>query len=212
VHPSIPTADASPSRVPQGASAAPSAPHSGATAAEAQRSRQQLGGQLEGGNAAAEPQDAAFVAAWPASAAEQQTQQAAQQQVAQLEKQLPRSASTDRSGNLMLLVTLPPAVVRSMCADSSLANSDVAASRRSSSEVQSRASSEAGEAPNRQPIMGLPPRDPRSKSKNMAMKLINKIGNKQPKKQIQAPQYPGLSICYNCCTATSYIKTEPSQA
>lgn len=42
--------------------------------------------------------------------------------------------------------------------------------------------------------MGLPPRDPRSKSKNMAMKLINKIGNKQPKKQLQAPQYPGLIV------------------
>jgi hypothetical protein len=42
--------------------------------------------------------------------------------------------------------------------------------------------------------MGLPPRDPRSKSKNMAMKLINKIGNKQPKKQIQAPKYPGEEI------------------
>lgn len=83
----------------------------------------------------------------------------------------------------------------------------VAAGRRSSSEVQSRASSETGDASNRQPIMGLPPRDPRSKSKNMAMKLINKIGNKQPKKQIQAPQYPGrpCSNAWRTCALNDTI-------
>ena len=116
MHPSMPRADASSSRLPQGTSAAPQALQSGATAAEAQRSRQQLGSQLEGGNAAAEPQDAAFVAAWPASAAEQQAQQAAQQQAAQLEQQQPRSASTHRANDLLLLISSPPAVVKATCA------------------------------------------------------------------------------------------------
>ena len=48
-------------------------------------------------------------------------------------------------------------------------------------------------AAGKQPMMGLPPLDPRSKSKNMAMKLMNKIGNKQPKKlnSGEAPKYPG---------------------
>lgn len=42
--------------------------------------------------------------------------------------------------------------------------------------------------------MGLPPLDPRSKSKNMAMKLMNRIGNKQPNRKLhggEAPKYPG---------------------
>jgi len=57
-----------------------------------------------------------------------------------------------------------------------------------------RQDSEAAEGGSRQPIMGLPPRDPRSKSKNMAMKLINKIGTKQPKQKTEAPKYPG-ALC-----------------
>ncbi len=41
--------------------------------------------------------------------------------------------------------------------------------------------------------MGLPPRDPRSRSKNMAMKMINKIGSKSfSKKPSAAPTFPGM--------------------
>jgi hypothetical protein len=41
--------------------------------------------------------------------------------------------------------------------------------------------------------MGLPPRDPRSRSKNMAMKMINKIGSKSfNKKPPVAPKFPGM--------------------
>ena len=145
------------------------------------------------------------MAAWPASAAEQQAQQAAQQQAAQLDQQQPRSASTNHTKYLVAVGQL----ATWYCAGcgrgktSQLVNPAVAAGRRTSSEVQSRASSETGDVPNRQPIMGLPPRDPRSKSKNMAMKLINKIGNKQPKKQIQAPQYPGRPVSNSCTRAVN---------
>ena len=42
--------------------------------------------------------------------------------------------------------------------------------------------------------MGLPPRDPRSRSKNMAMKMINKIGSKSfSKKPSAAPKFPGMT-------------------
>ena len=43
--------------------------------------------------------------------------------------------------------------------------------------------------------MGLPPRDPRSKSKNMAMKMINRIGSKSfSKKPAEAFKYPGAMM------------------
>jgi len=45
-------------------------------------------------------------------------------------------------------------------------------------------------------IMGLPPRDPRSRSKNIAMKMINKIGSKSfSKKPSAAPKFPGMTPC-----------------
>lgn len=44
------------------------------------------------------------------------------------------------------------------------------------------------------PVMGLPPRDPRSKSKNMAMKMINKIGSKSfNKKASETLNYSGAA-------------------
>lgn len=67
------------------------------------------------------------------------------------------------------------------------------------------------------PVMGLPPLDPRSKSKNMAMKLMNKIGNKQPNKKLHggdAPKYPGTpfrhmcsDVFVDCCDYCIYAPT-----
>lgn len=44
--------------------------------------------------------------------------------------------------------------------------------------------------------MGLPPLDPRSKSKNIAMRVINKIGSKSfNKRPADSPKYSGADPC-----------------
>ena len=54
-------------------------------------------------------------------------------------------------------------------------------------------SADSGSAGQRGPPQtGLPPLDPRSKSKNIAMRVINKIGSKSfNKRPTDSPKYPG---------------------
>ena len=78
----------------------------------------------------------------------------------------------------------------------------------------------SGQGPAAQPagppgavIMGLPPRDPRSRSKNMAMKMINKIGSKSfNKKQSVAPKFPGMTSCYKFSPQTGMPRASGSGA